>query len=422
MPFLLHQALSEAGKRDSHPPAVVGLDQLEQPLVRRRYGARFLLAVCGILFALLLSEVGLRLAGTRLSIGYLRTIDLTIYDPYVGWRGIPNGRAYIDESHTFTQFNSEGFNDREHAKEKPAGTLRIAVLGDSMVEAAQVPLEKTFCSVLERDLTEAANGKRAEVFNFGRAGYGTAQELLTLRKWGWSYSPDVVILSFFSGNDLNDNSPALDVQRSLLRPRPYFVLRDGRLVEYQQSTYSYLAAVYSWLRRHSRVLAALRGVIGPLVNARMLRTPAQGEGRWPPIYLPPTDPDLQTAWRVTEQLIIMTRDEVTSRGAKFIVVTMANPIQVDPNPEVGQEFMRRIGARNLFYPDLRIRALCEREGIPVLNLAPALQQYAETHKVYLHGFAATNTLGHGHYNEQGHELAGQLIAEKVREVLQRAGP
>src|SRR5215472_4117596 len=112
------------------------------------------------------------------------------------------------------------------------------------------------------------------------------------------------------------------------------------------------------------------------------------------------------------------RDEVHSRGTRLIVVTLSNPIQDDPNPEVRQEYMRRIGAHSLFYPDLRIKALCEGEGISILNLALALQQYAETHKVYLHGFTATNTLGHGHYNEQRHELAGCLIAEKVRAELQ----
>ena len=108
------------------------------------------------------------------------------------------------------------------------------------------------------------------------------------------------------------------------------------------------------------------------------------------------------------------RDEVTSHGAKFILVTLSNPVQVDPDPGARQAFMTQIGATNLFYPDLRLRALADRERIPVLNVAPELQQYAEAHKVYLHGFAATKTFGHGHYNEQGHELVGRLLAEKVR--------
>jgi hypothetical protein len=170
----------------------VGLSDLGQPPVRRGYAATFLLVVSGTIFALILSEVGLRLAGTRLSSGYVRTIDLTMYDQYLGWRGVPNGRGWIDESHVFTQLNSRGSHDREHSKEKPAGTLRIAVLGDSMVEACQVPLEKTSCSILERELAGASSGKRAEVRNFGRAGYGTAQELLTLRRSVWDYAPDLV--------------------------------------------------------------------------------------------------------------------------------------------------------------------------------------------------------------------------------------
>jgi hypothetical protein len=158
--------------------------------------------------------------------------------------------------------------------------------------------------------------------------------------------------------------------------------------------------------------------MGPLVNRQVFGATAKGDATWPLVYLPPADSDSQDAWRVTEQLIMTIRDEVRSHGAKFIVVTLSNPAQDDPNPEVRQAFMRRIGAHDLFYPDLRLKALCERESIPILNLGPEFQQYAETHKVYLHGFTVTKTLGRGHFNEQGHELAGRLIAEKVREELQ----
>ena len=39
-------------------------------------------------------------------------------------------------------------------------------------------------------------GKQVEVINFGVSGYGTAQELLTLRQKVWDFSPDIVVLAF----------------------------------------------------------------------------------------------------------------------------------------------------------------------------------------------------------------------------------
>jgi len=40
--------------------------------------------------------------------------------------------------------------------------------------------------------------------------YGTAQELLNYRYYGSKYSPDMVMLAFFAGNDVRNNSKALE--------------------------------------------------------------------------------------------------------------------------------------------------------------------------------------------------------------------
>ena len=50
--------------------------------------------------------------------------------------------------------NSDGLRDREHAKRKPLGTFRVAVLGDSFTLATHVDVEKTYWSVLERYLAD----------------------------------------------------------------------------------------------------------------------------------------------------------------------------------------------------------------------------------------------------------------------------
>ena len=77
--------------------------------------------------------------------------------------------------------------------------------------------------------------------------------------------------------------------------------------------------------------------------------------------------------------------------------------------------------KDLFYPDLRLKELGTRAGFDVLNLAPAFQNYADEHHVYLHGFANTK-LGTGHWNEAGHRLAGELIASHLCNLLDSSGP
>src|SRR5262249_58104006 len=90
---------------------------------------------------------------------------------------------------------------------------RIAVLGDSFIEAVHVPYEQSVCAVLQQELAQhcsVAPRQQVEVLNFGMTAYGTAQELLTLREEVWRYAPDVVVLALFTGHDLSDNSAVLD--------------------------------------------------------------------------------------------------------------------------------------------------------------------------------------------------------------------
>ena len=51
------------------------------------------------------------------------------------------------------RINSAGLRDREHPKAKPPNTVRVAVLGDSMTEALQVPVERAYWSVFSRELS-----------------------------------------------------------------------------------------------------------------------------------------------------------------------------------------------------------------------------------------------------------------------------
>ena len=179
-------------------------------------------------------------------------------DPYCGtrlrsgfegwWR--KEGAAYI-------RINRYGFRHGERAPAKPPGTWRVAVLGDSFIEAFQVPDEQTFCAQLERRLQDCAflADRRVEVLNFGVSGYGTAQELLMLRHYVWQYEPDLVVLAVFPGNDLRNNSAELEPYQV----RPFYHLQSGELVlddsfrqhpDYLQGAVG-VGAMQSWLDRPS---------------------------------------------------------------------------------------------------------------------------------------------------------------------------
>jgi hypothetical protein len=53
----------------------------------------------------------------------------------------------------------------------------------------------------------------------------------------------------------------------------------------------------------------------------------------------------------------------------------------------------------------------------VINLPKPMQEYAEAHQVYLHGFPNSG-FGLGHWNVEGHRVAGTLIGERIRQLLE----
>jgi hypothetical protein len=133
------------------------------------------------------------------------------------------------------------------------------------------------------------------------------------------------------------------------------------------------------------------------------------------IYRAPQDDTWREAWRITEGLLLQIRDETWQHGARFFVFTASNAIQVAPDPLVREAFLRHIGAEDLFYPDKRLAAFGAQNGFMVVNLAPALQEYATRQNAFLHGFGP-NT-GNGHWNAAGHQLAGELLAARLCQDL-----
>src|SRR5262249_40525749 len=91
------------------------------------------------------------------------------------------------------RFNEHGMRDsRPVAQARPRGTLRIAVLGDSYVEAVHVPEESAVCRRLEARL-QAGSARRVEVLNFACSGFSTAAELVQVREWVRGFSPQAVV-------------------------------------------------------------------------------------------------------------------------------------------------------------------------------------------------------------------------------------
>jgi hypothetical protein len=92
--------------------------------------------------------------------------------------------------------NSRGMRDREYPLAKPAGTVRIAVLGPSHTAGSGVPDGAAFDEPLEAGLNRGAPaGTRYEVLNFSVPTYSFVQQVAYLEQVVRAFEPDLVMLT-----------------------------------------------------------------------------------------------------------------------------------------------------------------------------------------------------------------------------------
>ena len=343
-------------------------------------------------------------------------------DPVLGWTLRPGVAGWFEtEGHAYVRINSQGLRDREHSIAKPNDVYRIAVLGDSVSEAMQVDVKDTYWSLLPDRLSQCgyAPGKRIEVINFGVSGYGTAQEYLMLSA-AMPYRPDLVLLQFMDGNDLTDNSRALNSEKA----RPYFTLDDQSHLVLDDSFArggqfrDRSSALMQDARRiadRSRVLQLVRAAFNAVSLIPHANASSDGlvtGGINPAVLAPPRTSTWSKAWAVTERLILAMDRRLKRRGVAFAVVAAPLGVQANPDPAARKAMAQRLGVPDLFYPDRRLEALGREHGIAVIPLAFEMQRRAEADKAYYYGFADGH-LGTGHWNKMGHRVAADLIASAL---------
>jgi len=338
--------------------------------------------------------------------------------PWTGWIHLPNLRADLasedpaERRRLRFETNALGLRDQPREIEKQPGTYRVLLLGDSFVAGAQVPVDRSVSSVTQHRLA----GRAIEIWNCGVTGYSTAQELLFLRHVARDWQPDLVVLAFFAANDVADNVAPLATS---LRNRPFFLLRGDSLVLDREQLHPDRGPV-AWLRTNSRafgwVTTQIRTVRQRMVERRNVRTEG---GDVPPalmIYAEQPDSLWESAWRLTERLILEVRDEARRMGADFALLSIPSGAQVHAEARANRPGWERWGelpGLSLEAPERRLAALAAAES---LRYVPLLDDFrAEAVRTGAPLYVNWSR----HWNERGHALAAGALD---RAVIQRERP
>ena len=182
-------------------------------------GLVLLIASLAVFFGL--AELFVRFAfddGTNFDIEmwkYARELKQVSPIPGVGHEHVPNAAGiYMGVP---VAINSLGLRDREYDLAKPAGTVRVLMLGDSLTFGWGAPVDGTTAKRLEARLNAADAGRRYEVINTGIGNTNTAMQVAQfLSKW-YNFEPDVIVLNYF----INDAEDTPSRKQNLLMEHSY---------------------------------------------------------------------------------------------------------------------------------------------------------------------------------------------------------
>jgi lysophospholipase L1-like esterase len=351
------------------------------PAITRRLAA----AGVSVMFALLLLELGVRVFIPQHA-GFYDGSEIRRISSTAPWipENIPNGR---NDSYTGVpvRINSLGLRGEEVAKAKPAHTIRIIGVGDSIAFGFGVREEQAAISVLGDELNRSANGhEKFQVLNAGVPGTGLDYYYHFLRTKAPQLNPDLVIVNICLNDIALYTDPKGPAKPPASRTLNRFLLRHSQL---------YLATYLS--------LKSILFATGILDLSKI------DGGSFLP--LEPRSASQERAWESTLGLLSNIAD--VARKEHIPLLFVVYPMEPQLSARMLQFYRTRLNATSLCaeallgIPGKRISAFGLAQGIPVIDLLPAFQAAPGT--MYLRNRSIS--FDPVHPSVLGHHMAAQQM-------------
>lgn len=374
--------------------------------------ARITLVLLSIGIAILIIEMTLKASCSDANFSVRHEIYGFLYRAnQAGWR-------CGEEYQVSVRINSKGFRDQEYSYEKPVNTQRILVLGDSFTAAMQVPQNMTFHEQLETLLNQSEQKTHYEVISVGVERWGTGQELLFFSHEGYKYNPRIVLLMFYIGNDIFDNTSNFPDPE---QRRPYYT--------WNKTKNKLEPVIYIDKKEEKRTLDSIKWLLSQsslywMARTRLMRSPTASKlliqmgvmSDFSPfynIYKSDYSPNLEEGWDITLALLKQLRDQVEQQNAVFAVVIVPQVVQLREDlwrlaREIYMGGVRRADPNR---PDNILLPFLIEENIPYLHLLARFREQPASIKEALY-------LAHdGHWSIEGHRLVSRLIHTYLTEEL-----
>lgn len=275
--------------------------------------------------------------------------------------------------------NSYGFHSREYSLEKPEGVFRIALIGDSYIEAMQVKQDKMVVSLLEQKLNSLnPHSYRYEVIPFGISSHGTSKSILYFENYVVQFKPDLVI-GALALNDIEDD--ALD---SGVPSDPGGILKPVKKILRKSVLITILRKSYLIFRS------------APEKNPDNLSSEVE-------ILLPEYNNFWREAWIRQEELLKKFKEAATTNNADFMLLSLTDGYRVHQDLLEKFQITAQGNFIDLEKPEKLLSRLAKENQFPYLALNPLFKERAEKEE------GKTIWPCDGHWNELGHQWAAEAI-------------
>ena len=317
------------------------------------------------------------------------------------------------------RLNSHGLRDRERTFTRTVDTPRIVALGDSFTWGAGVSYDDGFVARTEKALQEVVPG--TEIINLGVAGFQPDEYLSILKAIGLQYSPDLVLVNFYVGNDF-EPSPQHYILFAGLRWKVHV---NGNWVHDHFSPDRWnLGHALTYVYRVGRGRLGhwlgfpQEGFWDAYDDTPMGTKPAGAFTGWNRAYLRSQgylDQFLkkdtlrfQSLWDRTRHTLKEFKRLLDSQHIPWMLILLPSEVQIDDGLQaVSADFLRvSRDDFNFDKPQEILHAWAESNSVVLLDLTPAFRTGTSTRRLYLNN--------DGHWNPAGHETAATALFPALR--------
>ena len=291
---------------------------------------------------------------------------------------------YLNEGFYLGETNHYGYLGPDYTSENKENAFRVALIGDSYVEAFHVFDRNSFRAISENELNQFLN-RKVEVLNFGRSGFVLSDMYVYYKNFASEFHPDKILV-FVHDDDFFQQSyqsllPTVKMQGDNIKIEKDFI-KGSPFKNYKKSQFLRENSVFLKIANNCYKIYKDglfdKIIFGKLSRLFTLKNKKQGslssQGKAP-------------GNNTTEEIPLLNKQIIrTFAQDKKVYLVLADN------------------------PSAQVEQIIENSGIQTIRIFPALEELRKK-GIDPNYWPATNK--EGHWNHAAHKVIGELLAEKL---------